>query len=127
MGRGYYAHPDELHIVNVTTDRLHLPDRWADALFPDRSRAKPAPASSGRGLALQLLVRHASGLLAQAVSNVVAVLFGERFATTDSILIVARTMSALADVAAVLALFWLGADSSTHGLGCLPPHSPTLP
>ncbi len=104
---GHYAHPDELHIVQVASERLSWPSEISGLLPADSSPMNPRRLEDGNRLSYSYGSLLVYGL--KALSSVVAVLTGEpAYASFDRIYRVGRPVSALADVGTVLALFALG-------------------
>ncbi|MDQ3856817.1 MAG: DUF2298 domain-containing protein, partial [Chloroflexota bacterium] len=116
---GHYAHPDELHIVDVAIDRLHVPGRWAEALYADTSPLNPRRLQPDSTQHYSYSYGTLLVYTLKAVSNLFATVFGDRFATWESIYMVARPLAAFADLVTVLAVFLVGRRLFDQRVGLL--------
>lgn len=102
---GFYAHPDERHIIDVTVNRVHLTLDLGKLLDADSSPLNPRRLENG----VRLSYSYGTLLIyfLKAVSNLVAKVLGQQYAEFESIYVVARSISAIADTLTVLFIYLL--------------------
>lgn len=104
---GYYAHPDESHIVDVALNRLQWPDNLSSLSDVQTSPMNPRRADDNGG---HLSYSYGSLLVygLKGVSNLVARVAGPDYADWSGVYKVARPLAALADLLTVLCVYLLG-------------------